>query len=122
MSINVWDFNACRNAAKNADLAQRDGEAAFQEANEVFAWAVAAYRVELAKETLKLRADGMPATLVPDLAKGNERISSLRLERDIAKGLLDAANHAMWRHNATRRDVQRFVDYSLAINTGRAMD
>jgi hypothetical protein len=122
VSVTVWDFNACRNAAKNADLAQRDGEAAYQEANEVYARAEAAYRVELAKETLKLRADGMAATLVPDLAKGNERISSLRLERDIAKGLLDAANHAMWRHNATRRDVQRFVDYSLAINTGRAMD
>jgi hypothetical protein len=120
--MNVWDFTQAKEAARKSSIAQREAEDGFAEAASTYAQAEAAYRVELAKETLRLRTDGMAATLVPDLAKGNERISQLRLERDIAKGLLDVATHSMWRHNADRRDVQRFIDYSLAVNTGRAMD
>ena len=119
---NPWDFNQAKTAAHRASLAQKQAEDAFSDAAESYARCEAAYRVELAKETLRLRVDGMAATLIPDLAKGNERISELRLERDIAKGLLDSATHAMWQHNADRRDVQRFIDYSLAVNTGRALD
>lgn len=44
------------------------------------------YKVALRKEILKLRVvDKQPATLVSDLARGNEEIAKLRLERDIAE-------------------------------------
>lgn len=122
MSVSPWDFSQAKDAARRASVAQADAEKEFARCAEEYAKAEAAYRVELAKETLRLRLDGMAATLIPDLAKGDERISTLRMERDVAKGLLDSATHSMWRHNADRRDVQRFIDYSLAVNTGRAMD
>ncbi|CAM3732239.1 hypothetical protein [Mesobacillus zeae] len=43
------------------------------------------YKVALRQEILKLKSEGFPATLINDLAKGEERIAQLRLERDIAK-------------------------------------
>lgn len=45
------------------------------------------YKVALRQEMLKLRTEGLPATLINDLARGNESIAQLRLERDIAKEL-----------------------------------
>ena len=43
------------------------------------------YRIALRKEILKLKLEGQPATLINDLAKGEEKVAKLRLERDIAK-------------------------------------
>lgn len=41
-----------------------------------------AYRMELAKEITKLKAEGVPTTLVPDVARGHT--AYLKLERDMA--------------------------------------
>lgn len=43
------------------------------------------YRIALRKEILKLKLEGQPATLINDLAKGEQTVAKLRLERDIAK-------------------------------------
>ena len=117
-----WSFAEAKNAARNTSLEQRDAETVFVERVENHARAEAAYRVELAKEILVLRGDGQPVTIIGDLARGNERISTLKLERDIAKGMLDAATQRVWRQNADRRDVQRLIDWSLQVSTGRAAD
>ena len=45
------------------------------------------YRVGLAKEILILKDGGYPATLIPDLARGNVGVAKLKLDRDIAEGL-----------------------------------
>lgn len=45
------------------------------------------YKVALRQEILKLKSEGYAATLINDLAKGEETIAQLRLERDIAKEL-----------------------------------
>lgn len=42
------------------------------------------YRVELAKEITRLRYEKVQATLIPDLARGNEQIALLKFNRDIA--------------------------------------
>lgn len=42
------------------------------------------YRVELAKEIARLRFEKVQATLIPDLARGNEQIALLKFKRDIA--------------------------------------
>lgn len=44
-----------------------------------------AYRVRLAEEILKLREEKYPATLIIELAKGNEDVAELRLQRDVAE-------------------------------------
>lgn len=43
------------------------------------------YRKALAMEEYKLRSEGLPATLIPDIARGN--IADLKYERDKAEGL-----------------------------------
>lgn len=53
------------------------------------------YRVALAKETLKLKADKYPATLIQDIVRGNEEVARLRLDRDIAESAYYTAISAM---------------------------
>lgn len=54
-----------------------------------FAEAERLYRMELAKEITKLKADGMPATLILDVARGN--VAELKFKRDLAEGLYKAS-------------------------------
>lgn len=55
------------------------------------------YRVRQAQEILKLKLEKYPTTLVMELAKGNEEVAQLRLERDVAESsyfvALDAINN-----------------------------
>ena len=48
------------------------------------------YRVELAKEILRLRLEGMPVTIISDLCRGNEKIAELKMNRDIAETLYES--------------------------------
>ena len=41
------------------------------------------YRLELAKEIIKLRTEGVQATLIPGVARGN--IADLKFDRDLAE-------------------------------------
>ncbi|USG65200.1 hypothetical protein NDK47_24260 [Brevibacillus ruminantium] len=50
-----------------------------------FAEAERAYRMELAKEITRLRAGGLQATLISDVARGN--VAELKYRRDLAEGL-----------------------------------
>lgn len=43
------------------------------------------YRTALAKKMLKLRLDKYPVSLINDLARGDEEVSKLRLNRDISE-------------------------------------
>jgi len=47
------------------------------------------YRVALATKMLEMRAEGLPATTMPDICRGDKKIAKLKLDRDIAKGLAD---------------------------------
>ena len=51
------------------------------------------YRIALAQEILKLKADGVQATLIPDIARGNT--ADLKFARDSAKSLYDSARDSM---------------------------
>lgn len=42
------------------------------------------YRIAKAKKILELKSKGVPATLILDLAKGDEDVSLLAMKRDIA--------------------------------------
>lgn len=118
----VWDFDRCERTMRNLSIAQKEAENEFAEACENYAKAEEAYRVELAKCELSLREEGLPATLIPDLARGNERVAGLKLQRDLAESLKGVCEKALWRHASDRKDAHRIVDYSLAVNTGRAID
>lgn len=49
------------------------------------------YRVALAKKILLLRDEKIPVTIINDLARGDEDIAKLKLERDIAETLYETA-------------------------------
>ena len=55
------------------------------------------YRVELAKEITRLRADGIPVTIISDLCRGNERIAKLREDKDIAEGMYESNMQFIYR-------------------------
>lgn len=48
------------------------------------------YRVELAKKILELRANGIPVSIISDLARGDEKIANLKMKRDIEESLYEA--------------------------------
>lgn len=53
------------------------------------------YKIELRKELLKLRLEKYPVSIIQDLAKGNEIISQLRLERDLSENAYAVCIEAM---------------------------
>lgn len=54
-----------------------------------------AYRVALAKKILLLREDGFPATLIGDLAKGDDEVAKLKFDRDCAEAVYDSSREAI---------------------------
>lgn len=48
------------------------------------------YRVKKAEVILKLKSEGYPVTLIPDLAKGDKDVALLDLQRNIAEGIYKA--------------------------------
>lgn len=70
-----------RRVSKRLDKAPQaifDNAKAFAEAERV-------YRIELAKQITKLRSEGLQATLINDVARGN--VADLKYQRDLAEGL-----------------------------------
>lgn len=49
------------------------------------------YRMELAKTILQFRAEGMPVTVIADVARGDPAIAALKFERDKKEAIYDAA-------------------------------
>lgn len=49
------------------------------------------YRVALAKEILKQRAEGLPVTVISDICRGKEEIAELKMKRDIAESMYESA-------------------------------
>ena len=117
MSANpeAWDFSTATAKSRQAHENQSTAEQARRDAAEDLALAERLYRVELAKKILALKAEGMPATVCQDLARGDQHVSNLRYERDVKQGILDAAEQAAWKFTADRRDVNEFVIWSRHV-------
>lgn len=66
------------------------------------------YRVDLAKKTLELREQGIPVTIINDLCRGDRNIAKLRLERDIAQTIYEAAQETIrvWKLKANLLEAQ----------------
>ena len=53
------------------------------------------YRIAQQQKILQLKAEGQAATLILELAKGDEHVAEMRFERDLAKGRYDTAKQAI---------------------------
>lgn len=60
------------------------------------------YRVKLAEKILLLRENGLPATLIPDVARGDRDVAKLKFERDCAQVVYDNAKEAV---NAYKKQI-----------------
>lgn len=107
-----YDWAQARDAINAAKAAQRSAEGNVRDAFKSYGAAERAYRLALAQEILKLRAEGQPVTIVQDLAKGTEQVADLRFKRDVAEGVKEAAQSAVWRHTADRRELEQLVEWS----------
>ena len=74
------------------------------------------YKRSSAKFILAQRALGTPATLIKDLALGDEEVSSLRLKRDIASVYYDNAKEA---RNVYKLEA-RLIEEQIAREWGQA--
>lgn len=112
MSNQPWSFEQATANCRRAAVAQEQAEQTLQDAARDFAEKEEKYRVALAIEIVNCHGDGVAWSTAPDLARGDQQVARLRMERDVAQGVLEAMTHALWRHNANRRDAQRFADWS----------
>jgi hypothetical protein len=67
------------------------------------------YRLALAQEIIKLKHDGMQATLIPDVARGN--VSNLKFQRDVAAERLKVATEAKRGLESTLSGLQTIIKY-----------
>ena len=123
-----WDFGEAMANANNNAIAQKNAEDFYKSCAQEFAQKEEAYRTELAKEIVRQHnEEGVAWSVAPDLARGNTKVASLRRERDIAEGMKDAALQALWRVAADRRDLGRFIEWSMRVDiavhaTGREQE
>lgn len=112
MTGQPWSFEQATANCRKAAVAQESAEQSYLSAARAFAEAEERYRKALAVEIVTSHGDGVAWSTAPDLARGDDEVARLRRERDIAEGVREAMTHALWRHNANRRDAQRFADWS----------
>lgn len=110
------DIVGARAAETEASDDQRRAESELIDAAGRLAEAERAYRVELAKCMTALHAGGIAWTACRDMALGDERVADLRYERDLAKGIKEAADQAAYRLSADRRALGRLVEWSQRID------
>lgn len=72
-----------------------------------------AYRVALSQEMLRLRAEGMPATLIPDVSRG--QVADLKFQRDTALEMHRSALAAMEALKAEINALQSIAKYQSDI-------
>jgi hypothetical protein len=108
-----WDFDEAHANLAERSAVQQDAERQVREAYKDHAQKERAYRVALAKKITELKADGVAWTSTGDLARGDEKVADLKLQRRIAEGVLEAAKLHAWTVAADRKDVQGLATWSM---------
>jgi hypothetical protein len=108
-----YDFAAAKKASESASGVQRQAEQFVIDASRRAANTERAYRKALSEKILELKAGGMAITACGDVARGDPPIADLKFERDVARGIREAASQAVWRATADRKDEGRFIEWSM---------
>lgn len=114
MSEGPFTFREARATAHQASQRQIAGEKALRQAAINLAEAERLFRKALALKSVELHAAGTAWTAVDSLARGDDKVATLRYQRDVAKGVCDAASSALYRLQADRRSQEQFVRWSMA--------
>lgn len=106
------DFAGAVREHRLASEAQHRAEQFLAAKSKEVAVAERLYREGLSRAITTLRAEGKPAMIARDQARGDKLVAQLLLDRMIAEGLREAAAQSIWRHTADRRDLEQFLDWS----------
>jgi len=79
---------------------------------ESFAKAERDYRKALAVKAAELRGQGHPATLVRDLARGDEHVATLCCDRDNAATMMDVCKERLRMIDGQRAALRQLVEWS----------
>jgi hypothetical protein len=71
------------------------------------------YRLNLSQEIVKLRAEGLPATLIADTARGN--VADMKFQRDLAEGQYRSSIEALEALKAQLSALQTISKYQDAV-------
>lgn len=113
-----YSFDEARAAVTKASSNALNAEEFLRQAYRDAAQKEETYRVALAKQILVMHGEGVAWTVCQDLARGDKHVAHLRLERDIAEGVKEAAQAALWRISADRKDLGRLVEWSMRATEG----
>jgi hypothetical protein len=103
-----------REAAHKASELQRGVEDAIRQASSELAEAERQYRLKLTTRILHLHAkDSLAITMCGEVARGEPEVADLRYKRDVAKGILEAAQQQAFRYGADRRDLDTLLNWSM---------
>jgi hypothetical protein len=116
MNARPYDFGEAKAAIERAARSQKDAEQHLRDAYTKYAAAERAYRLALAEEIVKLKAEGVAWSSTADLARGDKRVADLRYARDIAEGVREAAAQVAFRHAADRRELEQLIDWSKRVS------
>lgn len=115
MNEQPYSFGEAREAVRVASEAMKAAESNRRDASEKLATAERAYRIALAQKIVEVHAEGAAWTVAQDLARGDRQVADLRYARDVAKGVLDAAETVAWRHTADRKDLAALISWSQRV-------
>lgn len=113
--MTLWTFEHAEAAGQEASRQQKAAEVEVRRAYGAAAEAEKAYRLALARKITEFRAEGMAATLCADLARGDEHVARLRMARDVAEGVREAAQQAGWRLNSDRKSIESLTAWARGV-------
>ena len=73
------------------------------------------YKKALAKKIMRLKDEKYPATLINDLARGDDEVADLRYYRDLARVQYDTAKSCMRSAEVQVSAIQSILRYSAEI-------
>lgn len=82
---------------------------------EALAQAEMAYKMELSKEAIRLKAEGMAVTMIDLVIYGQKSVAEIRFKRDIAQVMYDANQEHI---NATKVQI-KVIDEQIKREWGR---
>lgn len=94
--------------SKNQMLTQKNEELC--DLSEKMAATKRDYAVAYATMILAMKEEKKPATLIPDLAKGEKSVADLRYKKDVAKGVYDSCKESI-------KDIRTAIDSYRSILT-----
>jgi Xaa-Pro aminopeptidase len=91
----------------------------YGKAAEQFGMAKADYAVAFAKKIIELKEDNQPATLIRELARGDETVARLRLDKDLWEAKMKAAKESIYAGREAINSYRSLIAWAREEKEGR---